>query len=238
MINEKVVHKKFGEGIIVAVEGETITIAFQDEEKKLQIPLAFEKGFLQMVDLEKQRTYLAGVEEEKERAAAEKAAEEARLIKEKTSKKKKVKHGSNLAIADLQIGQIYTNDELMAAFAVSGQGGMRKSNTTNSLVLISKHDANDKERNPYEDKWEEDGFFHYTGMGLSGDQDLNYLQNKTLSESNLNGVDVYLFESYKANEYTYRGEVRLAKVPYPMNEEDADGQRRRVYKFPLKVMRK
>jgi 5-methylcytosine-specific restriction protein A len=45
---------------------------------------------------------------------------------------------------------------------------------------------------------------HYVGMGLTGDQELGYKQNKTLNESNSNGVQVYLFEVFKKGEYTYK----------------------------------
>ena len=51
-------------------------------------------------------------------------------------------------------------------------------------------------------------------MGLEGDQELNYRQNKTLAESNKNGVDVHLFEVFKAKEYIYRGMVKFCKEPY------------------------
>ena len=134
------------------------------------------------------------------------------------------------------VGNVYTNKEVAELFKVSPQGGMRRSRKTNSLVLISKH-SSDIERNPYEDKWENDGLFHYTGMGLKGDQDLNYLQNRTLNESNSNGVTVHLFESFKSNEYTYRGEVFLAKEPYQITETDAEGRKRRVYKFPMDIVK-
>ena len=38
--------------------------------------------------------------------------------------------------------------------------------------------------------------FLYTGMGLIGNQDFHYMQNKTLYESRTNGVTVYLFEVF------------------------------------------
>ena len=57
-----------------------------------------------------------------------------------------------------------------------------------TLVLIS-----DYTKGLYEDKWFGDTL-HYTGMGKKGDQDFNASQNKALNESNVNGVDVFLFE--------------------------------------------
>lgn len=135
-----------------------------------------------------------------------------------------------------KVGNTYTNKEVAEMFKVSSQGGMRRSRKTNSLVLISKHSM-DMERNPYEDAWQDDDLFHYTGMGLKGDQDLKYMQNRTLNESETNGVSVYLFESYKANEYIFRGEVYLASEPYQVSELDSEGQMRKVYKFPLALIK-
>lgn len=139
-------------------------------------------------------------------------------------------------LPELVRGHTYKHDEVVKLFKISSQGGMRKSNRTNSLVLFSKHSEN-TERNPYADFWQ-DGLLHYTGMGLTGDQSLNVAQNRTLNESATNGVDIHLFESSKKNQYTYRGKVRLAKEPYPLKEEDADGNPRRVYKFPLEIIHK
>ncbi len=63
---------------------------------------------------------------------------------------------------------------------------MRKSNSTNSLLIISDHT-----KSLYDDRWEEDTLY-YTGMGQTGDQSLKFMQNKTLDESNENGVNIYL----------------------------------------------
>lgn len=108
---------------------------------------------------------------------------------------------------------------------------MRKSNKANSLVLIAKHDEN----NPYDDKWQ-NGVLHYTGMGLSGDQDANYKQNKTVNESRVNDVEMHLFESFDNNEYIYRGRVELCNDPYYETQKDDAGHPRKVVKFPLKLL--
>jgi hypothetical protein len=132
---------------------------------------------------------------------------------------------------ELVKGATYDNAGLSHIFCVSSQGGMRKSNKSNSLVLIAKHD----ESNPYDDTWK-NGEFHYTGMGLSGDQDVDYKQNKTIKESHSNGVDMYLFESFGDNEYIYRGKVELCGEPYYETQKDKIGKPRKVVKFPLKLI--
>ena len=40
-------------------------------------------------------------------------------------------------------------------------------------------------------------------MGKRGDQDINVAQNRTLNESNINGVDVFLFEVFERKKYIY-----------------------------------
>lgn len=132
---------------------------------------------------------------------------------------------------ELAVGSTYNNDDLKHIFCVSSQGGMRRSKKSNSLVLIAKHDNS----NPYDDKWQ-DGVLHYTGMGLNGDQGVDYKQNKTVKESRINGVGMHLFESFNNNEYIYRGRVRLCGGPYYETQKDEDGRPRRVVKFPLKLV--
>jgi 5-methylcytosine-specific restriction protein A len=133
---------------------------------------------------------------------------------------------------ELVVGHRYTNSDIVRIFRCAGQGGMRRSSRTNSLVLISKHDGD----NPYKDEWNSDGTILYTGMGRSGDQSIDRAQNKTLAESRTNGVELYLFESFDSNDYIYHGRVSLAGDPYYEQENDIDGRRRRVVKFPIKIV--
>lgn len=130
----------------------------------------------------------------------------------------------------LRAGQILTNNELMKEFSVANSGGMRKSNKNNVLVIISDHT-----KGLYDDKYYGNEL-HYTGMGLEGDQELNYRQNKTLAESNKNGVDVHLFEVFKAKEYIYRGMVKLCKEPYQEIQLDKNNNERTVWIFPLIIL--
>lgn len=133
-------------------------------------------------------------------------------------------------IDDLKINNIYTNDVIAKVFKCSKQGGMRKSNTTNTLVLISKQTG----KSIYHDTWV-DNMLHYTGMGQVGDQKLDFAQNRTLKDSAKNGVTVHLFEVFKDTEYTYAGIVKLAEPPYNVTEPDKNNNKRIVYKFPLKL---
>lgn len=134
------------------------------------------------------------------------------------------KHGLNP-------GDVLSNSELTYLFKVSPQGGMRRSHRTNSLLLISDHTRG----SVYQDRWVGD-IFHYTGMGLRGQQSLDYMQNKTLAQSESNGIDVFVFEVFKRGNYTFLGRVELAREPYEDRQPDVEGELRNVWVFPLRIM--
>lgn len=117
----------------------------------------------------------------------------------------------------LQPGDILTHRQLQDIFHCSPQGGMRRSLKTNSLVLISNHTQGN-----YLDRWQ-DGCFHYTGMGLEGDQSLDFAQNRTLAESRQNGVEVFLFEVCHKGHFTFTGRMELAGEPYQEIQPGAQG---------------
>ena len=125
-------------------------------------------------------------------------------------------------------GDVINNEELTELFKCSTQGGMRRSHKTNTLVLVSNH-----VKSIYSDRW----FgreLHYTGMGSTGDQTLG-TQNKTLYESNFNGVEVHLFEVFELREYTYQGVVVYNGKGYQENQTDIDGNQRKVWMFPIEL---
>lgn len=129
----------------------------------------------------------------------------------------------------IKAGDIITHKDLCDIFKVGNMGGMRRSNKTGTLVIISDHT-----KGLYDDKWYGDEL-HYTGMGKIGDQVLVGNQNKTLAESDTNGVEVHLFEVLDSAEYTYRGVVHLSGAPYQETQKDDNGNNRKVWMFPLRV---
>lgn len=128
----------------------------------------------------------------------------------------------------LKIGQILRNTDIIETFKCGNMGGMRRSKTTNTLVIVS-----DYTKGIYYDKWI-GGVLHYTGMGKSGDQDLNWAQNATLSNCRNNGVDVHLFEVIDAREYIYCGKVELVDKIYTEIQYGEDGKERKVWVFPVR----
>ena len=122
------------------------------------------------------------------------------------------------------------NNQLRAIFKCGPQGGMRRSLQTNTLVIVSDHT-----KAIYEDRWV-GNIFHYTGMGMKGDQSLEFAQNKTLAESAVNEVEVHLFEVFQKGNYVYRGRVELTGDPYQEDQPDANDNLRQVWVFPLEVV--
>ena len=88
-------------------------------------------------------------------------------------------------------GQVLSNDSMRKLFECGIMGGMRRSRSTNTLVIITDHT-----KGFYEDFWHGD-VLHYTGMGKIGDQDLYFAQNPTLRDSGTNGVDVHRCEVFE-----------------------------------------
>lgn len=127
----------------------------------------------------------------------------------------------------LAIGQVVKNGDIVEIFKCGNMGGMRRSKTTNTLVIIS-----DYTKGIYHDKWI-GGVLHYTGMGKNGDQDIDWAQNATLAASRKNGVAVYLFEVMDIGEYVYCGRVELVGEPYMDQQPGEDGQERKVWIFPI-----
>jgi len=130
----------------------------------------------------------------------------------------------------LKQGETISNQELRDKFKCGARGGMRRSHTTNTLVLISDHT-----RGVYQDRWKR-GVLHYTGMGLEGDQSIGLAQNKTLAESTKTGIQVFLFEVFESGKYLYQGRVRLAGKPLKGTQPDESNRQRLVWIFPLKLV--
>ena len=140
--------------------------------------------------------------------------------------------GNDLPFPGLKPGQAINNTQLCEIFKCSTQGGMRRSLATNSLVIVSNH-----LKSVYEDRWI-GNIFHYTGMGLKGEQSLVFAQNKTVNESQSNKIKMHLFEVFKDQEYQYQGEINLADKPYQETQPDDEGNVRKVWIFPLSLRNK
>ncbi|MFE5500831.1 hypothetical protein ACFQ6G_26275, partial [Bacillus cereus] len=129
---------------------------------------------------------------------------------------------------NVKTGQILTNKQLMNIFRCGGQGGMRRSIKTNTLVLIS-----DFTTDTYRNMWKEDGVWNFIGMGTEGNQTLKYLQNPTLYQSNENKIQLHLFRKESKDKYIYISRVLLAGDPKSIQEDIDDEDSRLILVFPL-----
>lgn len=133
-------------------------------------------------------------------------------------------------INNMNIGDVFTRDQLMAIFKISGQSGIMKTNSLNCLVLTTS-----EENGVYGDSTVENGFITYTGEGLVGNQPLTK-NNKTIFESNTNDLSMYLFSKDNKRKYIFEGRVKLCAEPYQVKEKDKNGNERLVWKFPLAIV--
>lgn len=133
-------------------------------------------------------------------------------------------------INNISIGDVFTRDQLMAIFKISGQSGMMKTNLLNMLVLTTSEN-----NGIYGDSGIENGTIQYTGEGQIGDQTISK-NNKTLYYSKNDNIPVYLFSKDNKRRYTFEGRVELYDEPYQVYENDINGDKRLVWKFPLKVI--
>lgn len=122
----------------------------------------------------------------------------------------------------------YSNQDIKNTFGGNSQAGVRYSAENKHIVIIANHNS---KNSPYQDTWIQNTLY-YTGTGKKGNQTES--QNKRLINANKEKTPVYLFESFNAGEYTYRGQVYVGTVD-KVNEPDSIGDTREVYKFPLKL---
>lgn len=130
-------------------------------------------------------------------------------------------------------GEVINNEHLMRIYGCGIKGRMRRSLSTNSLVLISNSRNSD-----YKPAFKRNGLWYFTGMGREGNQDINYSHNRTLAQSNTNRVQLFLFKSSEKDEYEYVGRVLLVGEPQYVRQKDSKGISRKVYLFPLIETRK
>lgn len=136
-------------------------------------------------------------------------------------------------ISSFSLWEKYTNAEVAEGFSCAPQGGMRKSNKNNCLVLIVNHT-----KGLYDDQWQNDRLIHYTGMGLTGDQSFvgpTSGQNKNLADSNISGLPIYLFESFQPNEYIFCGAAKLIENYFWSEQLDIENGVRKVIVFPIQL---
>jgi hypothetical protein len=131
--------------------------------------------------------------------------------------------------SDLEIGKTYSNNEIQEKLKCSSDGRIRRSRKNDCLILISN-----QTKSIYHD-FLRNTLFHFTGIGLNGNQSITYAPHKNLIESNEKHTKVYLFVVFVEGRYTYFGQVILAGEAYTQTQNDENGKLRDVWMFPLKL---
>lgn len=153
------------------------------------------------------------------------------VLKEKGSGLYKSKYYDQIKfIESINIGDIFTREQLMTIFKINGQSGIMKTNILNCLVLTTSEN-----NGIYGDSTIENGFITYTGEGQIGDQTITK-NNKTIYESNSNDLPMYLFSKNNNKNYIFEGRVKLCGTPYQVMEKDKNENERLVWKFPLMIV--
>lgn len=133
---------------------------------------------------------------------------------------------------NLIFGERYTNIDLMNMFHCKNSGGIRYSKETKTLILITNGT-----QKVYKDTIC-NGEILYVGEGLRGDQDI-VRGNKLLYKARVSDEDVQdiLFFESDCGVYTFYGHAYVNRPPYQEYQNDINGQSRKVWIFPLKIVR-
>ena len=137
---------------------------------------------------------------------------------------------------EIHKGQVLSNNDLMKKFGVGNMGGIRHSKKNNLLVLCSSLS------NDYDDSFDPDlGLIVYSGEGKTGDQEISKGNAKILDSKN---KMLFFKEKFQEsgvrkrgaldNLYEFIGIVNYVKY-YWIDEQDKEGNQRKVMKFVLEV---
>ncbi len=107
---------------------------------------------------------------------------------------------------DLVKGSHYTRSQVREILGGSTQGGILSTQKAPAVILYS--DRHGKQHG-YEDKWDPDGFYHYTGAGRTGPMEMKR-GNKAVRDHVRNGKSLVLFvETEKRRVYRFEGFMEL-----------------------------
>jgi 5-methylcytosine-specific restriction enzyme A len=127
-------------------------------------------------------------------------------------------------------GQILTGDDLQRVFTCDDRGGMRWSQETRTLVVLS-----DQFEAIAPDRWD-GAVLHFAAVDLPGERELDGASMGALTGSDGDaGAAVYLLEKLGPDQYLFDGAVQLAGPPCRETRVDYDGRPHDVWILPLKL---
>lgn len=131
------------------------------------------------------------------------------------------------------VGQRTTRREVHARVGGAHQWGITSCLQGKAVLVFSNPAKGRKFGYDRWQGWRPDGRFHYTGQGITGNQDIASRSNKVLLRTIETGLPIYLFE-VDGKEVVYQGEFALDQVPYRIEDApDARSLQRKVVVFHL-----
>ena len=135
---------------------------------------------------------------------------------------------------DLRPGATIRRTSLHERYGGRRQGGISPSRTSANVFVITAPDRGVEFGYIY-DGDRDDGFFHYTGEGQYGDQQMAQ-GNRAIRDHELEGRELHVFEA-KGTELTYRGQFRFHDHYFADAPETGDPrQTRQVIVFRLEQL--
>jgi len=124
------------------------------------------------------------------------------------------------------LNKVYKRSTLHDKYGGNRQGGIANC-ANHPMILLFTGKAG--EQHGYEDGWDDNNFFHYTGEGQTGD--MQFIRgNKKLLDHEKNGKSVFLFEAHNTGLWRFIDELQLVDYDYFVGN-DREGNQRRAIKF-------
>lgn len=149
-----------------------------------------------------------------------------------------------MAINELEVGKLYSNEEVFRTLGVANAGGIRLSTengTVKRAVIMTSDPAFHRNwENPYHDRLE-GTVLTYTAAGKFGEQTLAGANTRLIEQKKLN-FPIHGFaliasrrdRSVGERRWRYLGLLEYLRH-YPDNQLDADGKIRKVWLFEFKI---
>jgi hypothetical protein len=147
-------------------------------------------------------------------------------------------------IETLDVGHLYSNEEIFRSLRVGNAGGIRLSlldkAVLRAVVMTSEQNFHGARENPYHDRLE-GGVLTYTAAGKLGQQTLAGMNSRLIEQKTFN-FPIHAFslvasrrdKSVGPNHWKYLGLLEYLRH-YPDTQLDAEGKVRKVWLFEFKV---
>jgi Restriction endonuclease len=151
---------------------------------------------------------------------------------------------TDLAVEELTVGQLYSNDEIFRSLRVANAGGIRLSiddkTVIRAVIMTSDQSFHRAWENPYRDRLE-GSVLTYTAAGKFGQQTLSGA-NSRLIEQKAHNFPMHGFalvasrrdRTIGAKRWKYLGMLEYLRH-YPDTQLDADGKVRAVWLFEFRI---